>query len=112
MSAPTPRESIAEIIRRRFPWLARVGIGASGALEVRAASGRIELEGGGAAVGRVGDLVVRLVQDSLTGVLYVSTDDAAPRTWAPVASVVGVPLASTAGTRVAIFAGSKKVTCG
>lgn len=104
--------SIAEIVTGLFPWLARIGLGASGALEVRAASGRVELEGGGPAVSRVGDFIVRLAQDSLTGVLYVSTDDTAPRTWAPVASVVGVPLAATAGTRLAITTGSEKVTCG
>lgn len=116
MSAPSLLASTRKIVLRLFPQLGRIRIrpaAEGGALALGSASGRIELVGGAAAVGRVGDLVVRLAQDSLTGVLYVSTDDEdAPRTWSAVAAVVGVPIATDAGTRVAISAGSRKVTCG
>ena len=105
----------AEIVTGKFPWLARCGLAVSGALQLRSAAGRTEIEGGGPAVGRVGDLVIRLAHDA-AGQLYASTDEDAPRTWTPVAAgstpVTLVPLSADAGTRLAITTGSKAVTCG
>lgn len=113
-TVPSAHRWIRSVVLALFPWMGRVGLAASKALRIASAVGRTELEGGGPAVGRVGDLVVRLCRDSMGG-LHVSTDDAPPYTWTPVASAAipaSPPAPTDAGTRIALVQGSKKVTCG
>lgn len=112
MSAQSLLASQRKIVARQFSWLDRIGLAASGALGIRSAAGRIEIEGGGPAVARVGDLVVRLYWDSLASMLYVSTSSAAPYSWSPVASGIIPPTPADAGTKAAIVEGSARVTCG
>jgi hypothetical protein len=114
-SSPSPLRHIRSTVIALFPWLARCGLSPTKALQLRSAVGRTELEGGGPAVGRVGDLVVRLAHDA-AGLLYVSTDDVAPYSWAPIAAgttpATLAPNGTDAGTRCAIVVGSSKVLCG
>jgi hypothetical protein len=112
MTAPALLTSQRKIFTKLFPWLARFGLAPSGALAIRSAAGRVELEGGGPGVARVGDLVVRLYLDSASGILYASASPAAPYTWTPVASGILPPTPTDAGTSIRVTTGSAKVTCG
>jgi hypothetical protein len=112
-SPPAP-VSFREIVLGLFPWLARFGLDAvSKRLQVRSAGDGIDIEGGGPAVGRVGDLVVRLGLNA--GVPSYSTSTSAPYTWLPIPSGSGpggALLPTDAGVELTITTGSGKVTCG
>lgn len=49
------RSSVRRVITETFPWLERIGLTAAKDLEIKSATGKIELAGGDAAVHRVGD---------------------------------------------------------
>jgi hypothetical protein len=118
MSQPTRLSFTREIINGLFPWIGRIGLSASKALQVRSPVGRIELEGGGPAVVRVGDFVIRLsfypgVPNSVAPSVWFSASTAAPYTWAPLATcAVTGPLTTDGGTPINCAVGSTKVTCG
>lgn len=50
------RGSLRSIILELFPWMARFGLTAGKDLAIKSASGKVEVEGPGPAVHRVGDL--------------------------------------------------------
>lgn len=103
------------IVLKLFPWMARFVLSPSGALAIKSAAARIELEGGGPAVGRVGDSCGYLYAQTLSGVLvavYYSATAPPAALWAPVVMSTAPPTALTAGTPIAIQTGSSKVTCG
>lgn len=119
----SPLQHWRRIVIKCFPWLARIGVAPSGALQIKSAVGRIEIEGGGPAVLRVGD-VRRLVFDPgepLLGIapaLYYADADGGP--FLPVAVVapgstvggtVPPPPLVTPSTALAP-SGSSKVACG
>lgn len=108
LNAPPARASLRRIILDTWPWLARVGVVASGALGIRSAAGRTELEGGGAAVLRVGD-GGRLAFDPTVPTLYYSSSPTA--LYVAVAVTTGPPAPTFPGTPVAPT-GSSRVTCG
>lgn len=49
------RTAVRRVIIERFPWIERIGLTSAGDLEIKSATGKIELAGGDAAVHRVGD---------------------------------------------------------
>lgn len=106
----------AEILLLIHPWLSRLGIGASGALEIKSAASRIELEGGGRPASGVGHFVTRLAffpgvpASSPALIWYSLTPDPGPYTWVPlfVCGPTG-PLATDPGSVVTISEGSTKV---
>lgn len=110
MSAPALLKSQRKIITKLFPWLARIGTNlATGALGIRSAAGRTEIEGGGPAVARVGDLVMRLCTSA--GTVYVCFDEGG-LVWTALPNIPAPPGPGYSGLRVGISAGSGKVTCG
>jgi len=50
------RSAVRRVVIEAFPWLERIGLTASGDLEIKSATSKIELAGGDQAVHRVGDL--------------------------------------------------------
>lgn len=99
------------IILGLFPFLARFRVASSGALEVKSATSRTELEGGGAAVARVGDMSGRLYRDATSGALYYSPSATAD--YVIVASAAGPPVnGATPGTAIVVATGSAKVSSG
>lgn len=50
------RSAVRRVIAESFPWIERIGLTSQGHLEIRSATGKIELAGGDKAVHRVGDL--------------------------------------------------------
>jgi len=109
-----PLGDMRAIVQKLFPWLKGIRVVTGGGLSFRTAGGLLHLQGepGDPAAARVGDLVVRLVRDSVSGLVYYSTSTESPYSWAPLASVVGAPTISDAGTAIRIVEGSGKVTCG
>lgn len=106
------------IILKIFPWLARIGLAQSGALAIKSAAGRTELEGGGAAVLRVGDVAWLILDPGIPTttppVLYYSTvSKNGPFLPIALVTVPGAPPnpAVDVATQIA-GTGSKKVTCG
>lgn len=126
MADLSPLEQWRVIVLKLFPWIARVGIAPSGALGIKSAVGRIELEGGGPAVARVGDAIEGgwllfdpgIPTTTPPNLYYSSTSAQGP--FAPVAQVLvpGTPppagLYPPGGTHIIgdITSGSAKVTCG
>ena len=114
-TAPSPHASLRSIVLALFPWLARCGLSASSALQLRSAAGRTELEGGGRPAAGKGHRAGRLYLQTppmLPPVLWYSPDTAAgaSATWTAVDSGVLPPVAATtAGTAVVIAEGSGKV---
>lgn len=122
MSDITPLERWKRIVLKAFPWLARIRLAPSGALQIKSAAGRIELEGGGPQVLRVGD-VGRLVFDpgvpmTTAPGLYYSPDASSaftPVAMVPPGSTMGGTTPSLPGNTPSTTLapkGSKKVTCG
>jgi hypothetical protein len=105
-----PLDALRQVILSLFPWLSSVRLGTTGGLAVRAAGGLLHLQGdaGDAGVARVGDACGRLYRDSVSGALYYSPS--ATAAYVVVASGVGPPLPTTAGTTVTIATGSARVT--
>jgi hypothetical protein len=50
------RTAVRRIVTETFPWLERIGFTAAKDLEIKSATGKIELAGGDSPVHRVGDL--------------------------------------------------------
>jgi len=50
------RSAVRRVVTEAFPWLERIGLTAAKDLEIKSATGKIELAGGDAAVHRVGDI--------------------------------------------------------
>lgn len=111
--ATTPWRSMFD---RQYPWIARIGTAPSGALAIRSAAGRIEMEGGALPAARATDFVVRFAFDPLVPALYysvVASDDVSDNhAWAPVATTVGPPPGGFLGTKIVIVGGSNKVKIG
>ncbi len=116
MSTASLAASTRKLVLRLFPWLTRCGIAPSGALALRGAAGRTELEGGGAPLGRVGDEASQIqfypgVPAVTPPSLWISYDHGA--TWAAcIATIVTGPPPNTPGSPIRITAGSSRVTCG
>ena len=112
--------SIAEMILTRFPWMARFGLTAKGDLEIKSATSKIDIAGGDAAIGRVGDGCTRLafypgIPASAPPVLYYSNSASPPYAWSVVALPLAAPLPPTPtdpGTLLQIVSGSSKVRSG
>lgn len=118
--ADPPRKSIRKVILDLFPWLARVGLTPAGALKIRSAAGRTELEGGGPAAARVGDVAGFEFLEVTTGggnvvavALYRSAANGAASKWSLVATGASPPVdGATVGTPITITTGSGKVQIG
>lgn len=120
LTAPPAKASIRTVILTLFPWLARVGLSPTKALQVRSAVGRLELEGGGPAAARVGDVAgyeyhhVVVTGGNVTAVaIWRSAQNGAASSWLPVAQGPLPPVNGvTMGTPIAITTGSTKVQIG
>ncbi len=116
MSDSNRLDRVRTVVEALFPWLVRCGpTEGTGRLKIKSDGAGVDIEGGGPAVARVGDLVVRLSYDGAGGALYYSTSTAAPYVWLPVpsGSVPGVfpPDPTDPGVAVTITTGSARVTC-
>ena len=121
MSDATPLQRWRTITLKLFPWLARIGLAPSGALQIKSAAGRTEIEGGGPAALRVGDGGWLLFDPGIPAttppVLYYSTLSAfGPFSPVVVVAVPGTPpplgmALPPGGTQIAP-SGSSKVTVG
>ncbi len=121
-SVPSAKQSLADIVLQRFPWLAGVVYVGKG-LAIRAAGGLLHLAGGpgDAAVVRVGDLGTggRFVTAGVA-IGYTGADGATQWTITALANtttgVVTFTITPVTGTSGAIVTksteGSAKVTCG
>jgi hypothetical protein len=49
------RSAVRRVVTEAFPWLERIGLTAAKDLEIKSATGKIEVAGGGPAAHRVGD---------------------------------------------------------
>lgn len=111
----TALERWHHITLKCFPWLARIGLAASGALKIASAAGRTEIEGGGPAAARVGDSVGYLYAQTSAGTLlaiYYSPTPPPAGAWVPVVTAPVPPSPTTNGTPIAIVTGSGKVKVG
>jgi len=121
MSSPTDLSSLKEIILGLFPFLARFRtrpIGEGGALEVKSAAGRTEVEGGDAPAARKGDGTGYLYAQLGAGTpppviaLWWSPTPPPNASWTAIAAFAPVPIATTPGTPIIITTGSGKVFLG
>jgi len=121
MSAPTLLESVRETVYGLWPWARGIFVRSKddgGALAIRSASGRIEMQCDprqGLPVARKSDLVVRVWSDGIGGLYLSATESGPPYAWVmlPTPTIPGSPPTSLdAGTPIYISAGSEKVTCG
>jgi hypothetical protein len=111
MSAIPELSALKEILYGLLPWAARIRVrpqNEGGALEVKSAAGRTEIEGGGPAALRVGD-GGRLAFDPTVPTLYYSPDSSS--SYVIVATTIGPPAQDFVGTQVAPT-GSRKVFLG
>lgn len=111
MSAPAALDSWRAIVTSLFPFLARVGVSTSGALAIKSAAGRTEVEGGTYPVALATvSMSGRLYWDSIASVLYYSPD--ATAAYVPIATGIIPPLPATPGTSIVVATGSEKVKSG
>lgn len=119
---PTIQRSWRAMVLKAFPWLAFLGIDASGDLAIRSATTKVHLAGdksdpAAARVGDAGDGGGIAFYPGVPGTtppsLWYTSNRAAPYTWSKVTECpITGPLSTDAGTRVAtiITTGSEKVT--
>lgn len=103
------------IVIKAFPWLARIGLAPSGALQIKSAAGRVEIEGAGPAAARVGDSVGYLYVQTSGGTplaIYYSPTPPPAGAWVPIVTAPFPPTPTTNGTPIAIVTGSGKVKVG
>lgn len=110
----TFREAVATAIADLYAWTQRIGVSASGALSVRSAAGRTEIEGGPGAT-----LLPAARQTDGIGVFYFDTNavglwwsptQAPHASWVQIANGAAPPTLTTPGTVLVITGGSARVT--
>lgn len=108
-------DRIRSVVEGLFPWVKRIGVTASGALGIRSAASRTELEGGGRPASGKGHFCVRLaffpgVPGTTPPSLWFSNSPTRPYAWTAVAAtIITGPIDTAAGTPVTINEGSAKV---
>lgn len=108
-----PRKSMRSVFLELFPWLARFGLSASGALAIKSAAGRTELEGGGSPALASRDIGGRLIWDAMLSTLFYSPSATGAYVAVTVSATPGVPpLPGAVGTTIALGPGSQKVSIG
>jgi hypothetical protein len=118
MADLTSLERWRRIILKLFPWLARIGVAPSGALQIKSAAARIEIEGGGPQVLRVGDVAWLILDPGIPtttppALYYSTTSSKGPFTAIATVAIPGSPPdpLTDVATQIAPT-GSDKVTCG
>lgn len=112
------RSAVRRVVSETFPWIERFGFTASGDLEIKSATSKIELAGGDAPVALMGSGCTRLafypgVPSTTPPSLWVSNSAEAPFAWSLVAvTIVTGPTPIEPGTQVEIITGSPKVKSG
>jgi hypothetical protein len=106
------------LIIKALPWLARIGLVPSGALAIKSAAGKIEIEGGGPALLRVGDVAWLILDPGIPTttppkLYYSTTSPSGPFSAIALVTVPGAPPNPLVDMATQIAPdGSKKVTCG